>query len=701
MRKRKEITVQDRTQKNQELWYTSGSPMPFGASRTGNGGINFSVNSDDAWECTLVLYHRGEKEPFCEIPIPQEFRIGSNYSVTVFGLDPEDVEYGYRFDGPCDPEKGFYFDRSRVLLDPYAKLVSGRESWGRATYPDSDFPIRGRLVSEDFDWEGDRPLNRPLNETVIYEMHVRGFTRGSGSGVKAPGTFEGILEKIPYLKELGINCIELLPIFEFDETEYRRFQDTGREFNYWGYSTVCFFAPKAAYGTSGPLGMTGEEFKETVKTLHKNGIEVILDVVFNHTAEMGDGGPVFSYKGIDARTYYLLNPDGTFCNYSGCGNTVNCNNAVVRNHILDCLRYWVSVYHVDGFRFDEAPILSRDENGAPMANPPLLELLANDSILSKTKLIAEAWDAAGLYQLGNFPAPARWAEWNGKFRDCVRHCLKSDAEYAPELLWRIQGSPDIFPGGSTDDTVNFITCHDGFTLYDLTAYNCKHNEANFENNRDGVDNNISWNSGAEGETDDAGINALRRRQVKNAAALLFLSRGVPMMLMGDEMMNSQGGNNNCYCQDNEISWLDWRNEKKNRDVFDFFRAMIRLRRESPVITTRSFFTGYNKTGYPEMSFHGETPWQLDMGKPFYAFGVLYAQEGEKYRAEDKFIYLAVNLHWEERTLTLPLLPAGMHWTLYAYSAAEKAGGEDLAGESITLTGRSTAVLVSKRDGEEK
>ncbi len=697
MRKMNEFPTHDLKYGDIVLQYASGNPMPFGASMTESGGVNFSVNSRDATSCTLVLYHRGDEEPFCEIPVPNEFKIGSNYSMIVFGLDPEDIEYGYRFDGPYDPVNGFRFDKSKVLLDPYAKLVSGRDRWGKETYPGSDFPLRGRLVLEDFNWEGDSPLNRPMNETIIYEMHVRGFTNGNKSGVKYPGTYAGIIEKIPYLKELGVNCIELLPIFEFDETEYRRFEGTEREFNYWGYSTVNFFSPKAAYGVSGPLGMTADEFKHAVRTLHKNGIEIILDVVFNHTSEMDQMGPTISYKGIDNRTYYLLNPDGTFCNYSGCGNTMNCNNAVVRNHILDCLRYWVSVYHVDGFRFDEAPILSRDESGAPMANPPFLELLANDPILSKTKLIAEAWDAAGLYQLGSFPAPARWAEWNGKFRDCVRHCLKSDAECAPELLMRIQGSPDIFHTGSADDSVNFVTCHDGFTLYDLTAYNWKHNEANYEDNRDGIDNNISWNSGFEGETSDPEINALRRRQVKNAAALLFLSRGVPMMLMGDEFMNSQHGNNNCYCQDSELSWLDWEDRDKNADVFEFFKAMIKLRKESPVITARDFYTGYNGTGYPEVSFHGETPWQLDMSRPFYTFGVLYAQDGRKVGAEDKFIYMGVNIHWEERTLRLPLLPAGMHWTLYAYSAEKVVGRPRRVDGEFTLTGRSTVVLVSERD----
>ena len=694
MRKMNEFPTHDLKTGRTVIQYAPGNPLPFGASLTESGGINFSVNSNDATGCTLVLYHAGDDAPFAEIPFPDDFRIGSNFSMIVFGLDPEDIEYGYRFDGPYEPEKGLIFDHDRILIDPYAKLISGRDRWGKETYPGSNFPMRGRLTPEDFNWDGDRPLNRPMNELVIYEMHVRGFTKGEGSAVKYPGTYAGLVEKIPYLKELGVNCVELLPIFEFDELEYRRFPDAPRDYNYWGYSTVNFFSPKAGYGVSGALGMTGDELKHAVRTLHKNGIEIILDVVFNHTTEMGNDGAVISYKGIDNRTYYLLNPDGTWCNFSGCGNTMNCNNAVVRNHILDCLRYWVSVYHIDGFRFDEAPILSRGVDGAPMQNPPLLEQLAHDPILSHTKLIAEAWDAAGLYQLGSFPAPARWAQWNGKFRDCVRHFLRSDSFAGPELIYRIQGSPDIFPNGYTDDSVNFITCHDGFTLYDLVSYDHKHNEANGEGNRDGIDNNISWNSGAEGETDDPAVNELRRRQVKNAAALLFLSRGVPMMLSGDEFMHSQRGNNNCYCQDNELTWLDWNDLEKNRDVFDFYRAMIRLRLDSPVIRTRSSDTGYNGTGYPEVSFHGETPWYLDMNEPFLTFGVLYAQDGKKYGAgEDRFIYLAVNQHWEERTLTLPLLPEGRSWKRYAYSADEKVNTGEAAGEAVTLTGRSVMVLL--------
>jgi glycogen operon protein len=501
-------------------------------------------------------------------------------------------------DGPFDPKNGYYFNRNKILLDPYAKMISGRNKWGREPDWENDFQHRGKVIPEDFYWEGDKPLEIPMNDLVIYEAHVRSFTKDESSNVKHSGTFAGLLEKIPYLRELGVNCIELLPIFEFDEFENSRVIDGERLFNYWGYSTVGFFAPKAGYAALGKNGLTSEELKNLIKHLHSNGIEIILDVVFNHTAEGNEMGPYISYRGIDNKTYYLLTPEGYYYNFSGCGNTMNCNNAVVRNCILDCLRYWVSVYHIDGFRFDLASILSRDDKGAPMSSPPLLEALAHDPVLGKTKLIAEAWDAGGLYQVGSFPAWGRWAEWNGKFRDCIRRFIKSDSECGHELLWRIQGSPDLYSNRSTEASINFITCHDGFTLNDMVSYNEKHNEANGEGNRDGANDNYSWNCGAEGVTDNKEINSLRRRQIKNAAALLLLSRGVPMILSGDEFCNSQMGNNNAYCQDNKISWLDWNNLEENKDVFEFFKRIIAFRKEHPVMRRKDFYTGMNSSGYP-------------------------------------------------------------------------------------------------------
>ncbi|MDO5134176.1 MAG: alpha-amylase family glycosyl hydrolase [Eubacteriales bacterium] len=672
-----------------------GHPLPFGATLLGSGRINFSINSADAEGCALQLYHSGEESPFAEIPVPEAYRIGNNYAIIVFDQNPEELEYTYRFYGRYDPPAGYRFNPEICLLDPYAKLLSGREVWGRKR--ESAVPLRGKIIQEDFPWEGDQALEIPFEDLVIYETHVRGLTCDPASPAKKKGTFAGIIEMIPYFKELGVNCIELLPVFEFDELENPRTADGKPLYNYWGYSTVSFFAPKSAYAFSGIYGLAADEMKNMVKHLHLNGIEVILDVVFNHTAEMGDGGPTLNYRGIDNRTYYHLDEKGDYLNYSGCGNTVNCNNVVVRQYILDCLRYWVSDYHVDGFRFDEAPILSRDVDGTPMQSPPLLESLAHDPILSRAKLIAEAWDAAGLYQVGSFPAPDRWAEWNGRFRDCVRRFIKGDASAGPELIQRVQGSPDMYGGsGSSHSTVNFITCHDGFTMNDLVSYNEKHNYGNGEENRDGVDYNISWNCGAEGPTDDPEIEALRNRQVKNAFALLMTSRGTPMMSAGDEFRNSQNGNNNVYCQDSPVSWLNWKNKKRHADVYSFYRAMIRLRREHPVLRRRGHFTDRNSSGYPELSFHGEKAWNLNMWDSFLTFAFMYAEPkadfGTKY---DCFIYCAFNAHWEDHDLELPLLPEGMRWYLYADPAGAECGKKPVDGGSIHLGPRSCSILLGK------
>ena len=672
-----------------------GRPFPLGATIMGNNHINFSVNSVDAESCILQLYHSGEEKPYAQIHVPDDYRIGGNYSIGVFDQGPDNLEYTWCFDGRMEPDKGFRFDASLSLVDPYAKLISGREIWGEKKKHKKH--MHGLVVCEDFAWEGDKPLEIPIFDLVIYEMHVRGFTISKSSGVRHKGTFNGIVEMIPYLKELGVNCIELLPVFEFDELENPRTYNGKRLYNYWGYSTVDFFAPKSAYAFSGKYGMAVDEMKNMIKKLHQNGIEIILDVVYNHTAEMDAFGPTINYRGIDNRTYYHLDDKGNYLNYSGCGNTVNCNNAIVRNHILDSLRYWVSDFHIDGFRFDEAPILSRDEDGNPMQSPPLLETLAHDPVLCKTKLIAEAWDAAGLYQVGCFPAPDRWTEWNGKFRDCVRRFIKSDASAGPELIWRIQGSPDMYAGMKSHTTINFITCHDGFTLNDLVSYNEKHNLENGEDNRDGNDYNLSWNCGAEGETDDPEIEALRNRQVKNAFTLLMLGRGTPMMLSGDEFRNSQFGNNNAYCHDDEISWLNWKDKEKHEDVFAFFRAMIHLRNTHPVLRRPFFFTDENSSGYPELSFHGEKAWNLNTWEPFHVFGFMYAEPAAEFGVEeDCFIYCAVNAHWEEHTLELPVIPKGFTWKKYLYTADMKHDDHPVVRESVTLTSRSMMVLIGSK-----
>ena len=671
--------------------YRCGHVQPFGATLIYENAVNFSIFSKDAEACELLLYHAGEEEPFAVIPFPDEFRIGNVFSMIVYGLNFEEFEYAYRMDGPFDPARGYRFDRTKVLVDPYAKMISGQMSWGAR-----GSGRRGMVIPEDYNWEGDKPLEFPLGDLVIYEAHVRGFTMDESSRVRYRGTYAGLAEKIPYLKELGVNCVELLPIFEFDEFENSRVVGGRRLMNYWGYSTVGFFAPKAGYAQAGALGLAAEELKFLVKTLHQNGIEIMLDVVFNHTAEGNERGPYISFRGIDNRTYYLLTPDGWYYNFSGCGNTMNCNNAVVRSFILDCLRYWVSVYHIDGFRFDLASILSRDESGAPMASPPLLEELAHDPVLGKTKLIAEAWDAGGLYQVGSFPAWGRWAEWNGRYRDCIRRFIKSDAACGPELLQRLQGSPDLYSNRSAEAGINFITCHDGFTLNDLVSYNGKHNEANGEENRDGSNDNYSWNCGAEGETEDSGINALRARQVKNAAALLLLSRGVPMLLSGDEFRNSQGGNNNAYCQDNPVSWLNWENLEENRGTFEFFRLLIAFRRAHPVLRRTDFYTGFNSSGYPELSFHGKRAWNLDGSKPFHTFGFMYAETAKDHGAEeDCFIYCGVNAFWEERSLELPVIPGNMKWRRVAATQDTEYREEEVSGPSVTLPPRSLVLLIAK------
>ncbi|MCR5734712.1 MAG: glycogen debranching protein GlgX [Lachnospiraceae bacterium] len=681
--------------------YRIGRVFPFGATLDASGAVNFSIYSKEATGCTLVLYHHGQDEPFLEIPFPDEFRIGDVYTMMVYDINTETTEYGYKFDGPYDPGRGLLFDKNRVLLDPYAKSVSGRCVWGREHDPFAPFQYRGQIIAEDYDWEGDKPLEYRSSDLTIYEMHVRSFTRNENSGVRHKGTYNGIIDKIPYLKELGVNCLELLPVFEFDEFENSRVVNDKTLFNYWGYSTVAFFAPKAGYAASARFGMQADEFKNLVRTLHKNGIEVILDVVFNHTAEGNENGPYISYRGIDNRTYYLLTPEGYYYNFSGCGNTMNCNNPVVRNMVIDCLRYWVTAYHVDGFRFDLASILTRDENGAPMMNPPLLDSISHDAVLGRSLLIAEAWDAGGLYQVGSFPSWGRWYEWNGKYRDCLRKFIKGEGGCGPELFWRIRGSEDMYGSRGSCFSVNFITCHDGFTLYDLVSYNEKHNYDNGEDNRDGSNDNESWNCGAEGDTDDPGILSLRYRQMKNMLTILFTSRGIPMLLSGDEFANTQWGNNNAYCQDSEISWLDWSLLNKNKDLFSYVKKLISIRNEHPVLRTGYFDNGNNGTGYPELSFHGTNAWDLDQSSPSLVFAYMFAEDHVKYGTkEDCFIYVAVNAHWEEHCFNLPQIPDGFAWFLAAEAYQDAPAKKDVKltdQGSITLGSRSTAVLIAKKN----
>ena len=682
------------------LEYRVGRVFPFGASFVEDNGVNFSIFSREATGCSLLLFHHGDKKPYAEIPFPEEFRIGDVFTMMVFGIHIETTEYGYRFEGDGNAEEGSLCDRKRIVLDPYAKSVSGRSVWGRKPRDAGPFVHRGQIIREDYDWEGDKPLEIPLEDLVIYEMHVRGFTQDASSGVRHRGTFAGIVEKIPYLKWLGVNCLELMPVFEFDEFEYAGDKKRSSLLNYWGYSTVCFFAPKAGYAASSPFGMEADEFKNMVKKLHQNGIEVILDVVFNHTAEGNEDGPVISYKGIDSRTYYILDPDGHYLNLSGCGNTMNCNKAVVRNHILDCLRYWVYAYHVDGFRFDLASILTRGKDGTPMVSPPLIDALAHDAVLGRTKLIAEAWDAGGLYQVGNFPSWNRWSEWNGKYRDCARRFVKGDGGCAPELFMRIGGSGDLYSARGPAASINFITCHDGFTMHDLVSYNDKHNEANLENNNDGSNDNNSWNCGAEGSTDDPEILALRQRQIRNFLTLLLTSRGIPMLLSGDEFANTQFGNNNAYCQDNEISWLDWKRLDAHQDLAEYVRTLLALRTAHPVLRARHFDEGKNKTGFPELSFLSTDAQKLDKEAQCLTFAFMYAEDHVKYRTEqDAFLYIMINTHWEKHDFTLPVLPKGMQWKLVCDSKGIffPAGEEAplIVPSRFTLGPRESAVLIGQ------
>lgn len=622
-------------------------------------GVSFTIHTNSGTSCELLLFHKGEFEPYAVLPFPDAYKIGDVYSMIVFGLDIEDFEYAYRIDGPNDPAQGYLFDKNNILLDPYARAVAGQRIWGERH---TGF-YKARVVTDSFDW-GDAPQSRrELSDLVIYELHVRGFTCHPSSGVTHRGTFAGLMEKIPYLKELGVNAVELMPIFEFDETVNARTVDGKQLVEYWGYNTVGFFAPNTSYAASDEYNQEGTELKTLIKELHAAGIEVILDVVFNHTAEGNEKGPTFSFKGFDNKIYYMLTPNGFYYNFSGCGNTLNCNHPIVQQLILECLRYWTVYYRVDGFRFDLASILGRNEDGSPMNNPPLLRTLAYDPILGNSKLIAEAWDAGGMYQVGSFPASRRWAEWNGRYRDTLRGYLKGENWMGWLAAWCICGSGDLYGGFSPDydgdyagynSCVNFLTCHDGFTLYDLYSYNDKHNEANGWNNTDGSNDNRSWNCGAEGDTLDPEVLALRYRMIRNACAILMCSRGTPMFLAGDEFGNTQFGNNNCYCQDNEFSWLDWSLLEKNHDLFEFFRFMIRYRHRHTVIRKR---LPDAVCGMDPLHAHGLNADIVNLPDSPWAFGISFAGYDQE-RGCDDLVYLAVNTHWEDVRITLPRLRVG-------------------------------------------
>jgi isoamylase len=638
-----------------------GLSAPLGATVC-EGGVNFSVFSKNATMVELLLFaHEDASNPPKIIQLdPDQHRTYHYWHVFVPQVQPGHM-YAYRVHGPFAPERGLRFRGEKVLLDPYGLAVAVPDGYARAAACGSgdNTAVAMKSVVADparYDWEGDLPLNRPFAETVIYELHVRGFTRDPSSGVTPAkrGTYAGLIEKIPYLKDLGITAVELLPVFQFDPQDAPQGHP-----NYWGYQPVSFFAPHHGYSSqTAPLAVL-DEFRDMVKALHRAGIEAILDVVFNHTTEGGENGPTLSYRGLANEFYYILEKDKSrYADYTGCGNTLNANHPIVRRLIQDSLRYWVTQMHVDGFRFDLASILSRDEEGRPLPNPPVLWDIESDPLLAGTKLIAEAWDAAGLYQVGSFVGDA-WQEWNGRFRDDVRHFWKADAGSVSALATRLLGSPDIYghEQREVEQSINFVTCHDGFTLNDLVCYNDKHNEANGENNRDGSNDNISWNCGVEGPTSDAAVEALRNRQVRNFFAVELLAAGTPMFLMGDEVRHSQGGNNNAYCQDNESTWLDWTLLERHADIHRFVTLLnaFRLRRD---IVAEKRMSLNQLLERAKIEWHGIALNRPDWGE--HSHSIAFTMRSLRARF---LLHAMFNAYWEPLTFQLPPVASdgGQHW----------------------------------------
>lgn len=646
----------------QSFQIQEGNPRPFGVFRH-NQWTNFSIFSKNAVQVWLQIYLEPIGDPVFIVELDANLhKTGDIWHLQLKNL-PELFYYSYRMSGPNCLKKGHQFQDRLELVDPYAENISSLGKWNDRDNREKQL---GYFIENNFNWEGDRPINRPLDETIIYELHVRGFSRHPSSGAEQMGTYKGIIEKIEHLKELGITAIELLPVHEFDETDCRYVNPTTNSdlLNYWGYSSINFFALKSAYASSKRPGAAVLEFKEMVKALHKAGIEVILDVVFNHTAEGDRTCSVINFKGIENSVYYLLDETGDYRNYSGCGNTMNCNHPVVRKMILDSLHYFVINLHVDGFRFDLASILTRDEDGNVMPDPPLLEAIAKDPILSKTKIIAEAWDASGLYQVGSFPASKRWAEWNGRYRDLIRRFSRGDTGLIGELATRISGSEDLYKHSERNPfhSINFVTAHDGFSMMDLVSYNQKHNLENGENGEDGCSENFSYNFGIEGETSDISINSRRFQQIRNLATLLMISQGTPMVLAGDEFGNTQKGNNNAWCQDNEISWLNWTLLQQNRELFDFWKALIKFRKQHEGLRRDRFFTGEKNeiSGLPDISWHNERLFEPDFSSSkrtlaFLIDGMIGEQE------IDDTLYIAMNFDEVAKSFEVPARKTGNEW----------------------------------------
>ena len=700
-----------------------GHPLPFGATFMGEY-TQFSIFSRNATGVCLQFFKNAQDSSAeSEIHLdPDYHRTGDVWHVAVRGVQPGSL-YGYRMDGPYDPENGHRFNKHKLLVDPYAKAVTGNFNWTLSdargydiNSPDKDLSFcnidsaggapKGIVMHDMFDWDRDRHPKIPLSDTIIYEMHVKGFTYHPSSHITQPGTFRGIIKKIPYLKSLGVTAVELMPIHEFDADELIS-QDpvTGDKLkNFWGYSTINFFAPRSRYSSSGTFGQQVEEFKQMVKALHKENIEVILDVVFNHTAEGNEMGPTICFRGIDNSIYYMLENNRYYKNYSGCGNAVNCNHPVVHSFIIDCLLYWVLEMHVDGFRFDLASVLGRDQDGNVLENPPILESISENPILRDTKIIAEAWDAAGLYQVGSFPGE-RWAEWNGKYRDDVRAFWRGDDGCVSKLATRISGSADLYEhaGKRPFHSINFITCHDGFTLNDLVSYNSKHNEANGEDSKDGTNDNYSYNYGIEGPTDDQGITSVRERQMKNFLLTLILSQGVPMLLAGDEFKRTQNGNNNAYCQDNPISWVNWEHAETNRSFLEFVKGLIQFRKAHPVFRRGHFFQGkdLNNNGLHDIKWMDEQLNQPDWNNSKIKSIAVYL-DGAVLDTPDNDFFVVLNASNRDIRQKIPALPDNKAWYqaintfLEDTESIATAGQEPLVSmDSMLVKPKSSIVLLTR------
>lgn len=691
-----------------------GKPLDQGAVYT-DGGVNFCLFSRHASAVFLELFNNPDDSmPWKTVELnPQINKTGDIWHVFVAGLKPGCL-YLYRADGPYDEEKGFRFDKTKFLFDPRARAFTDGSVF-KNMLPGKICPLEKMpkcvvVDSQGYEWNGDKPLGIPLNNSIIYEVHLKGFTASPTSGSKYPGTYRGMIEKIPYLKELGITAVELLPVQEFDEYENTNVNPkTGkRMINYWGYSTLGFFAPKASYSYSKQPGDCVNEFKDMVKAFHKAGIEVILDVVFNHTAEGNEHGVTLNFRGLDNTVYYQLVHEHKeyYVNFSGCGNTVNCNHPVVADFIMDCLRYWVSEMHVDGFRFDLAAVLCRDEHGFIMGEPYLTRRISEDPVLRNIKIIAEPWDCGGAYQVGNFPG-GRWCEWNDKFRDGIRRFIRGDENLSTEAATRISGSSDLYSasGRKPFNSINYIVSHDGFTLNDLVTYNSKHNEQNGEDNRDGTDNNLSYNYGFEGPSLNPKIEKMRRKQIKNFFVALLLSQGTPMMVAGDEVQRTQFGNNNPYCQDNEITHFDWNDVKKHKDLYSFVKNLIALRKNHRVFNRTNFFTGEKTDISPAditwFNFDGLSPDWTKLNR-FLAFR-LGGGAGNESLEEDNDFYIAFNTDIHDKTLTLPIPTIGTKWYRVADTSIDDEtciltpGNEETLNsqDKYVLVANSTVVLMSR------